>query len=513
MIALLLCANAFGAYERALWSPGDAPTNHTTTPFLQDSTEVRIHDVDSDTWRYNMGPAIIGHSGTMHCIWKSTPGDETSTNAVTRYSYSTNDGFTWSTPQIIANDSGPGWYGHGTLFVVSNIVYALLPHEYSDSYDTELWRLNGSTWSLIGKIRDDFYPQENPKLMPNGNWICGGFERQGTTTYSAVIISQGSNITSTWTLKRIDAYQSRGFETSTWIDGAEVTACTRQWKKDAAGVLRMGSLVSIDSGNSWNPGYIINYPASNFPFVDAHVYADHVSNGERYLVYNMPVSGVYNNRRVLAIAFAEPGSRVLSSIYKLRDHGDTEPHYPGIAKDPGWMQANGCEYNGNIYIVYVRAKEDVDMTIIPVDDGGGSPISGEHYLRCNNGNQYLHNDGSTSGSEVTTYYYRPDWASEKWNIEHVAGDVYRLKSLRGTNLYLTATGSGAMSPIVAQTYNPSSDYQKWEFVHMGGNDYRLKIVLANQYMNDQSNEVLDDLFLYHDRPTWTSQIWTLEEVQ
>ncbi|HBG26270.1 MAG: hypothetical protein A2Y10_13400 [Planctomycetes bacterium GWF2_41_51] len=368
ILVLCLTTTSYAAYELALWSGGDAPANHTATAFLPNSIEVRIHDVDSDTWRYNMGPAIIGHNGTMHCIWKSTPGDETSNNAVTRYSFSTNNGLTWSIPAIIAQDaSGASKYGHGTLFIQNNCVYAFIPREVGMQYaETELFQLNGVAWSRIGLICQNFYPQENPKLMPNGNWICGGFEMQSGTTYSAVIISQASNISNSWTLRRVEAYLHRGFETSTWIDGTEVTACTRQWKKGLDGVLRMGSLVSTDSGNSWNPGYIINYPASNFPFVDAHIYADHMSNGKRYIVYNMPVNGVYNNRKVLAIAFAESGSRVLSSIYKIRDHGDTEPHYTGIAKDPGWMQANGCEYNGNIYIAYVRAKEDVELTIFPL---------------------------------------------------------------------------------------------------------------------------------------------------
>ncbi|HBG26290.1 MAG: hypothetical protein A2Y10_13300 [Planctomycetes bacterium GWF2_41_51] len=138
-----------------------------------------------------------------------------------------------------------------------------------------------------------------------------------------------------------------------------------------------------------------------------------------------------------------------------------------------------------------------------------SSLIGIHFAMCKNGNQYLHNDSSSAGGRVTTYYYHSDYDSEKWDIQPMLDGTYRLRNLRGGgNLYMATTGTGSYAPIITAVNDESSVLQKWAFVS-SGSDYRFKTFSANMYVNDESNIVLDDLYLYDDRPTWNSQIWTL----
>ncbi len=365
-----------GAEEIVLWGEG-APPAEDAIGSPDGVRHVRVHAadaLDSGDYTFLLGAAVVEHEGVLFTSWANGLANENdAASQVTRGRLSRDGGETWSAPFVIAPaiDDQPGLYhAHGSFLSHAQHLYALIPVERSagksrPGLTTRLFRYDTGSqgWTFEKELIEKFYPMDEPRQRADGRWVIGGIDHESKPT---VAISDGSDPAGGWSTRRVESVPN-GFETSVWVDGEVVTAFIRNYVPDEEGDLYLASVRSVDGGENWALEQPINVPKSRLPAVDSKVFAGRLTNGQGYLVYNMPVGRNGNDRRVLAIAVTAPGGNRFERVFAVRAFGDTGPRTVGHYKGVGWQYPYAHESDGKLYVVYARAKEDCDLSILPIE--------------------------------------------------------------------------------------------------------------------------------------------------
>ncbi len=391
-------SSAYAAEQLTLWTPtnanGDRAPQENQVGYPAGIQHMRVHTADADDSGYTflLGAAVVEHRGTLFVSWANGLENENdAASQVTRGRLSRDGGNSWSPPFVIAPriDDQPGLYNaHGSFLSDADALYAFIPMERSAGKSrpgllTRLFRYDqsGERWTLEKDLIGGFYPMDNPRRRADGRWVMGGIDQESKP---AVAISESPDVTGAWKVRRIESVPS-GFETSVWVDGERVTAFIRNSVADEAGDLYLAAVRSDDGGESWKLPQPVHVPSSRFPAVDSKVFAGRLSNGQGYLVYNMPVGRNGSDRRFLAIAVTAPGGQKFEKVFAIRAFGETGPRTAGHYKGVGWQYPYAYESDGKLYIVYARAKEDCDMSIVPVEslavDANSTPLAPDELPR------------------------------------------------------------------------------------------------------------------------------------
>lgn len=365
----------FAAEELVLWRGETAPVE-PETGYPARIRHVRVHTADPGEpggAGCLLHPAVIVHEGTIFVSWADCGENENEPGAYNRGRLSRDGGKTWSPPFVVAppvSGAPDEYHGRGSFLSLDGELFAYIARG-SEGQDpargvvaTRLFQLDeaSGTWNDKGDFVEDFYPMDNPRRRADGRWVMGGMD---AGSYPAVAVSQSADPRGPWRVHRI-ANVPRGSETSVWVDGETVTAFIRHRVADDSETAYVASVRSNDGGDSWDLPYDMKVPKSKFPASDSKVFAGRLSNGQGYLVFNMPVGGNSSDRRVLAIAVTAPGGNTFERIFKLRAFGDAGTRIRGSGKIEGWQFPYAYEHDNQLYVVYARATEDCELTVIPI---------------------------------------------------------------------------------------------------------------------------------------------------
>jgi hypothetical protein len=311
------------------------------------------------------GPCLAEHKGKLFACWTNGPKDEDPDNECLRGRWSSDGGKTWGPVQTIAGDATPkSTYGHGTIWSHDGKLWVFAAHFIQPkgsamdiNVEAFLYDEQGEKWVSRGAVAERFWPLETPKPRPGGGWILGGDHGVYPGEGPAVAIIDAKDplkwqvvdIPFKYAAKPDDGKPPYAIETTLWTSDSEVVAIMRNPYKDLA-----LSSVSRDGGATWSP-----VAESNFKLAESKAYAGTLSTNQRYVACN---SG---NREFLILAVGKPGAATASAAFMIRK-GRVPARWPTHSKNPQWSYPWVLEDDGKLYIIYAAAKEDCEMTIVPV---------------------------------------------------------------------------------------------------------------------------------------------------
>ncbi|MDO5579794.1 MAG: exo-alpha-sialidase [Planctomycetia bacterium] len=359
----------------APWNENKPFPRPSEIAFPKGTVHYIVQDCDQDPDYRFLHETAVGFLGNkIIAAWYNNPTKELTGKTFQRYRWSEDEGKTWSNPQILmdrGNDKGLMYVGMQFLNLDGEL-YAFTNEEHGAEkpFNMNLLRYEKSngTWKELGPIAARFLSMQQPILMDNGNYaICGSYNPTpgGVNGYlPAVYISQGKDIAKPWKRYLIDTEYVNVFaETAMIAEGASLFAMTRLERSAYPNVY-----ISKDYGKIWEKIENTSFPASSTKFA-----AGTLSNGTRYLLFNIPdfkrdqngkiiPNSFTRNRGTLAIALAKPDEKAFSKIWKVSDSSSSTKqrasHYPCAV-----------EHNGKLYITYTGQHKyrNCGLTIIPID--------------------------------------------------------------------------------------------------------------------------------------------------
>jgi hypothetical protein len=233
------------------------------------------------------------------------------------------------------------------------------PHQLWEALAAEFYRLEGSRWTRCGPVLEDLYPNESPRLLPDGRWII-----PGVNSRAEVVAAVGrSPEAAGWETVTI-APRSEGLS----VAGTKLTepswyACgekLRMLLRDDAGSRRLWLSESADNGRTWSR------PApTDFPDATAKFQVMALSDGRVLLVSNPAPDAL--RRKLLAAAVSSDGGRTFTKMHKLVFDPGVRPRFPGMHKVSGFDYPNALEHDGRVFLAYTPGKEDVEIVSVPLE--------------------------------------------------------------------------------------------------------------------------------------------------
>ncbi len=313
-----------------------------------------IHSASDEDYHFLLGAAITEHRGKLRICWANSRVKENDDQTVLREKCLI-DGEIREDRIIAAFGNGYG-RSHGVYCEHQGKLYVFCPcakYELLEDYPElkmEGYRLTeqGEYEALDIVLDKNFWPLCKPLSLQDGRLIMGGLETD--LKQAAVALCDGKDLTR-WKMKILP--NPEGFtywgETTLLQDGKRLLALVRGGKGNSHILVSE----SLDQGESWS-----GLRESNFPIVHSKLYAGILSNGLRYLIFNL--QGLAN-RDTLAIALGEDS---FDRVYLIR-HGFDAP--PKFRKDNQWCYPYAYEHNNELYVVYAKNKEDCEMAILPLE--------------------------------------------------------------------------------------------------------------------------------------------------
>jgi len=333
---------------------------------------IRYVNVERSLGKYKFlhDPAIVVHKKQLIAAWYNCPEEEISGESCINARRSDDGGITWSEVETIAKDTNNTgiYYVPAQLLSIKNELFSFVGSMtgHDRIVNTAMYQYNDSAkrWNITGEIADLFLPNCMPQKLKNGNWIMAGrvaLVLGELPLTPAVVISNGDDIKSPW---RVVKLQEKKFkkdqhpETTVIADGNKLYAFTRVNSRNYIPKF----YVSKDFGETWTQ--IENH---DFRAVSSKLYAGTLSTGQKYVVFNYPMSDQINARGVLALSLSSANEKELtfSRVLKIRSS-----KMPGSPADSHYPSA--VEYDGKLYVIYTaeftgEKKRQCELAIIPIE--------------------------------------------------------------------------------------------------------------------------------------------------
>lgn len=362
LLLLLIAPLSWAAEPFELWDTRVPFPSVETMPFLSTVTHVSVERATPKGPYYLHESGIAYYKGQLHALWANGPTELNFYEESTRTRVSKDKGMTWSASTEIAPGGPQFAHNHPVIFTHKGQLWAYATNfnkgEKRPRVKAFLFNAKSGKWEARGQVMEDFVPFDPPKKMADGNWILTG--EKSFDTNPRVLISNGDDF-SHWTpvdLPMPDGMKLIFPETTTLVYPDELIAVTRN-------SLAPRALVSVsrDNGRRWS-----TLEVSNLPMVASKPLGGVLSTGQRYLISNTPDKG----RQLLTIAVTAPGERKFSKVWKIRHQGyplrRSTQYVPLEAKDgtTHWAYPAALELDGKLYVTYSVAKEDCELSIIPL---------------------------------------------------------------------------------------------------------------------------------------------------
>ena len=334
-----------------------------------DTKTMTIFSPTDETHHYANGVVMIAFKDVLYCMWQSSQTDEDAPETCVMYSKSSDEGVTWTKPELLAaaTDScyctSGGWIGtKDTLTAFINVwPKGVQP---IGGYTYYIYSTDGSRWSepqpvrmadgrtMNGVMEQDTYPMVDGRIVGTAHFQPG--------LHVAPIYTDNPSGHSGWHHGQMTVHdrgkQSQELEPSLYQqrDGT----LTMVFRDQNSSYRKMVSL-SHDRGETWTEPVVTDIP-------DARVKqsAGNLPDGIAYLVGNPTGT---KRRYPLVALFSDDGIRFDKAILLRAGGSNLQPQrYSGKAKTIGYNYPKSIVYNGRLYVAYATNKEDVECTIINI---------------------------------------------------------------------------------------------------------------------------------------------------
>lgn len=326
------------------------------------------NDPEMDGYHFLHGVTITSHRNELIATWANNKGAENTQSEVVRWSISTDDGVSWSAPQIaVQAEEGTG-ASHGAVLSVNGEVWGFFPHfkGLREHVRTFAYRLEANQWREISCIADaPFWPLNEPILLENGDWIMPGVWVGGAwgakNNTAAVALTHGDF--SKWRIVALPkpADLVMWGECGILQQENSLVCLSRCWHDRPVALYS----ISRDNGKTWT-----ELAASNLPMTDSKPCVGNLRDGRGYLIGSTTLDGG-TARYPLTIALASQGGLPFSAIRSIRRGGPNEQ----TGKRMTLSYPYACEANGKLYVAYSAAwigerihndSNSAELAVIPL---------------------------------------------------------------------------------------------------------------------------------------------------
>ncbi len=342
------------ADQKPLWNEKlRFPTADEALP-LKGAEYYTVHTAREDGAHFLLGAAVVKHNGALRVCFSNSLKTENDDHTMLTEKVSSDGGKTWS-ERIIAGCSNGFGRSHGVYFRHGGQLFVFCPKARFDKIDrfpdlkTEGYILSEKGgYDPLGTVLDgDFWPMCEPVSLDKGRFLMAGLE----TDYGQAAVALSDGDPAKWRIVVIpspDGPKNWG-ETTVIKEKGRLLLLSR-----GGGKLNILTSESTDGGETWSP-----LTESNFPIAHSKLYAGVLSNGLKYLVFNMRNG---ESRDTLAVAV---GCESFDRVHLIRR---------GFTKKPRWWFQNEWCYpyayedieNGSLYVAYALDKENCEAVKIPV---------------------------------------------------------------------------------------------------------------------------------------------------
>ena len=339
---------------------------------------VTIFKASDDTDHYANGVVMTAFKGTLYCMWQSSPKDEDSDDTWVAYSWSIDDGLTWSKPQPLAKPTDDyyctsgGWLVRGDTLTafIDTWQKGLSPRGgrtcYITSTDGQNWSPMQPVWMADGSEMNGVLEQD-PYTLPDGRIVGAAHFMPGL--HICPVYTDDPTGHSGWQRADFDGEdmgkQSREIEPSQYIqpDGTIVMLF-----RDQNSSFRKLASVSKDRGETWSKPQLTNIPDAR-----TKQCAGNLPDGTAYMVCCPSNS---KQRWPLVLLLSRDGSCFDKAVLLRSGHADELPprRYEGKYKTLGYSYPKAMVHNGKLYITYSTNKEDVECISLMVQQSSVNPI-------------------------------------------------------------------------------------------------------------------------------------------
>lgn len=321
-----------------------------------------------------IGCAIGEHKGILYASWATGPEGVKENGPLehVKVKRSLDQGKTWQDEQVLAPVvDGIYNHSHGSFWSIQdtlNFFTASFTGHTSGIYDgvrifsTDLFterfyfEETTQTWVSKGKVIDNFFPMDEPRLLPNGNFIMSGLNKD----LKAVVAISSKDRPDHWKTVSLPQKFVKGYpEPTTFVFENKVILFIRNYEhpedKDY-----FCYAISEDYGETWSPIQISDFPATR-----AKPYGGFLTTGRPYLVSNL------NGRKWICLSIGAKGTNQFSTIFRLRPGVPPNPSYfngGGDYTNQQWAYPYVIEYQDHLFIIYHSNKLDAELTIIPLSE-------------------------------------------------------------------------------------------------------------------------------------------------
>jgi hypothetical protein len=312
-----------------------------------------------DTWKFQLHNYLLHHDGKFWCMWSCGPVVEDVPTQHVRYATS-NDGLTWSAPQMLSGMPEEGRAYIARDFWVRDGEFLGLAASYKGKgafgVDKDLklvafvWDKPSGTWKPKGQLYENAINNFAPQKLSTGEWMT----TRRDARFNVSMLIGGVKALDDWravpVVDRMVAIRESKFspdEPVCWElpDGLLVGAI-----RDNGGSQRLFRTFSKDHGQTWSMPEKTNYPNAT-----SKLFTLQTSRGYRVLISNAnPVVG----RREMHLAVSEDGL-TFTRMAKLDipSQKATTFQYP-----------HAIEHDGYLFIAFSNKKNITELLKVSLDD-------------------------------------------------------------------------------------------------------------------------------------------------
>lgn len=314
---------------------------------------------------YVNGVVLLGFKGKLYAQWQSSYTDEDSPDTHVVYAVSP-DGAHWSAPNTLVPAgktmrSSGGWWSNGKTLTAFITVWNADFHsggttQYVTSKDGVHWSKPRAVTDGDGKPVDGVIEQD-PHALPDGRIVAAFHLKPGLI--ATPFFTDDPNGTTGWRRGAMtnlphDGLESRELEPS-WFRRAD--GCLVMVFRDQTATFQQLAAKSCDRGAHWTTPTLTALPDSR-----AKQSAGNLPDGTAYIV-NEPSGTKLRSPLVLTLSM---DGLVFNRAYLLRGGPPPEPRFSGLYKRVGYHYPKSIVWHGALYVGYATAKEDVDVTRVPL---------------------------------------------------------------------------------------------------------------------------------------------------
>lgn len=384
-------------------------------PLLK-SRRVKVFEGEEGISAFNHHPTIAWHDGRFFAAWSNGDIDEDASGQRVLYSTSEN-GRDWTEAAKLAEGiSGKAytpcgfWIREGEVFALAALRNARdsdLPDSKDNPLITYRWRKKDSVFEYDRVIAENFFANDAPRMGPDGRWLMIG--------------KPGGGEASSRNRKRIARGGVRSMDDWSFapLSQAEVAHDTFWYVLPNGHMMVMEGIghvpdrflirmISVDGGESWSEPVV-----TNFPEADSRLLGLRLSTGHYVLLSN---PNPWRYRVPISIAVSKDGL-VYDRMANVRVE-QTNKKYSGHAKAPGYQYVRAVERDGRLWVIYSVNKEDVEISVVPLEEIERLYSSEQVYpqrgygpeIVIDNGDKGFETDRLWPKDSVAGGQYGPDYA-------------------------------------------------------------------------------------------------------